>query len=40
VDRFPGGDHSIFVAAVLDGSVEKTGTPLLYYRGRYRKLAD
>jgi flavin reductase (DIM6/NTAB) family NADH-FMN oxidoreductase RutF len=37
VDRLPGGDHTIFVGEVVDGSVRE-GDPLLYFRGGYRAL--
>jgi len=38
--RHPGGDHVIFVGRVLSFNHTNTGRPLLYYRGRYRGLAD
>jgi flavin reductase (DIM6/NTAB) family NADH-FMN oxidoreductase RutF len=38
VDRFPGGDHSIFVGEVLSGSAREDTDPLLYFRGGYRQL--
>jgi 3-hydroxy-9,10-secoandrosta-1,3,5(10)-triene-9,17-dione monooxygenase reductase component len=37
-ERLPRGDHVIVVAEVLRVSVSD-GTPLLYYRGRYGRLA-
>jgi flavin reductase (DIM6/NTAB) family NADH-FMN oxidoreductase RutF len=36
--EYPGGDHAIFVGAVKAVQVRQTDAPLLYYRGRYRKL--
>ena len=38
--RYEGGDHVIFVGRVLDFSHTSHGRPLVYYRGRYRVLAD
>lgn len=38
VDRFPGGDHSIFVGEVLSAGTRDDSRPLLYYRGGYRQL--
>lgn len=38
--RHDGGDHVIFVGRVLDFSHTSHGQPLVYYRGRYRILAD
>ena len=38
--RYEGGDHVIFVGRVLDFSHPSHGRPLVYYRGRYRVLAD
>ena len=35
----PGGDHTIVVGKVLDADVHD-GDPLVYFRGRYRALAD
>ncbi len=37
-DRHPGGDHVIIVCEVLDAAVAD-GEPLLYFRGRYARLA-
>jgi len=36
----PGGDHDIFVGEVVAGKGSTSGVPLLYYQGKYRKLAD
>jgi flavin reductase (DIM6/NTAB) family NADH-FMN oxidoreductase RutF len=38
-DILPGGDHEIFVGEILAGDFEG-GEPLLYYAGRYRRLAE
>jgi flavin reductase (DIM6/NTAB) family NADH-FMN oxidoreductase RutF len=38
-DRWPGGDHTIFLASVLDGAVGHDGEPLVYFRSRYRRLS-
>ena len=38
VDRFAGGDHTIFTAAVLDGDLLREASPLIFYRGGYRRL--
>jgi flavin reductase (DIM6/NTAB) family NADH-FMN oxidoreductase RutF len=37
-DRYPGGDHTIFIGAVLDGEVLRETPPLLFYRGGYRRI--
>jgi flavin reductase (DIM6/NTAB) family NADH-FMN oxidoreductase RutF len=39
VHAFDAGDHTIFVGLVEDSEV-KDGTPLVYWHGKYRKLAD
>ena len=36
----PGGDHDIFVGEILAGDHQEQGRPLLYFAGKYRKLAD
>jgi flavin reductase len=38
-DILPGGDHDIFVGEIVAGDFEG-GEPLLYYAGRYRRLAE
>ncbi len=35
-----GGDHSIFLGEVVGGGVKTEMEPLLFFRGRYRTLAD
>lgn len=37
-DKLPGGDHSIILGEVLNGSADE-GLPLIYFRGDYRTLA-
>jgi flavin reductase (DIM6/NTAB) family NADH-FMN oxidoreductase RutF len=39
VDEHPAGDHTLFIGQVTDLHL-KEGKPLLYYEGRYRRLAD
>lgn len=34
-DRFPGGDHSIFLGEVMEGENSYNGDPLLYFKGDY-----
>lgn len=34
-----GGDHVIFLARVLEFSVARQGEPLIFFRGRYHRLA-
>jgi flavin reductase len=36
----PGGDHDIFIGEILAGDVRDDGLPLLFYRGKYRRLAE
>ena len=33
----PGGDHTVFIGEIQDGTANE-GTPLLYYRSQYRQL--
>ena len=35
----PGGDHSIFLGEILAGDA-RDGSPLLYFGGKYRRLAE
>lgn len=38
-ERFPGGDHTIFIGRVVDLQVARPeAPPLLFYAGRYRSL--
>jgi len=37
--RFPGGDHTIFVGEVRDGAILREAPPLVFFRGRYARLA-
>jgi flavin reductase (DIM6/NTAB) family NADH-FMN oxidoreductase RutF len=38
-DILSGGDHDIFIGEILAGDCRE-GSPLLYYCGKYRKLAE
>ena len=40
VEIVAGGDHDIFIGEIVAGNVELEGEPLVYYRGRYRRLAE
>lgn len=37
--RYPGGDHTIFLGEVVDAKNVSDGEPLIFYRGRYARLA-
>lgn len=39
VDILPGGDHEIFIGEIIAGELHE-GEPLLYYSGKYRRLAE
>lgn len=39
VHVLPAGDHDMFVGEIVDGEVG-TGTPLLFYGGQYRGIAE
>jgi len=39
-DRCEGGDHTIFIGSVEDATVVREAVPLLFYQGKYRRLAD
>ena len=39
VATYPGGDHLIFLGEVKNAEVLEPNHPLLYFRGKYRKLA-
>ncbi|MEX2560681.1 MAG: flavin reductase family protein [Pirellulales bacterium] len=39
VEVLPGGDHDIFIGEILAGDARE-GSPLLFYRGKYRRLDD
>ncbi len=39
VERYAGGDHSIFIGEVLGGEVAANSEPLLFYQAKYRRLA-
>jgi flavin reductase (DIM6/NTAB) family NADH-FMN oxidoreductase RutF len=38
-ERYPGGDHEIFVGEVVEASVQSNDLPLLFHRGRFPSLA-
>ena len=38
-DKFPGGDHTIFIGEVLGGAdALNDAVPLLFYQGKYRRI--
>ncbi len=37
-EQVDAGDHTIFLGRVLDGEVERETSPLVFYRGGYRRL--
>jgi flavin reductase (DIM6/NTAB) family NADH-FMN oxidoreductase RutF len=38
-DVLPGGDHDLFVGEALGGEIVRAeASPLLFFRGRYRKI--
>jgi flavin reductase (DIM6/NTAB) family NADH-FMN oxidoreductase RutF len=39
-ERFPGGDHTIFLGAVKAGEVLQETLPLVFFRGGYRHLGS
>jgi 3-hydroxy-9,10-secoandrosta-1,3,5(10)-triene-9,17-dione monooxygenase reductase component len=39
-DVLSGGDHSIFIGAVLDAAMVHEGKPLIFYRGAYHALSE
>jgi flavin reductase (DIM6/NTAB) family NADH-FMN oxidoreductase RutF len=38
-ELLPGGDHDIFIGEILAGDA-RDGSPLLYFGGKYRRLAE
>ena len=38
VERYPGGDHTIFIASALGGELQRNDAPLLFYRGQYLRM--
>jgi flavin reductase (DIM6/NTAB) family NADH-FMN oxidoreductase RutF len=38
VERYPGGDHSIFIGEVVATSTQSDRQPLLYFRSKYGRL--
>jgi flavin reductase (DIM6/NTAB) family NADH-FMN oxidoreductase RutF len=39
-ERFEGGDHTLFLAGVLDANMEAEMPPLIFYQARYRRLEN
>jgi flavin reductase (DIM6/NTAB) family NADH-FMN oxidoreductase RutF len=39
-DILPGGDHDIFIGEIVAGAMRDDGEPLLYFSGKYRRLAE
>ena len=39
-DHCEGGDHTIFIGGVEDAKAVGEAVPLLFYQGKYRRLAD
>ena len=39
-DRFVGGDHTLFMGAVLGGELLREAAPLLFYQGRYQRIKE
>lgn len=39
VEVLPGGDHSVFLAEVVDAGTLRDGDPLVFYQSRYRRLS-
>lgn len=37
-ERVPGGDHTIFLGAVLGGGIDTQASPLVYFERKYRGL--
>jgi flavin reductase (DIM6/NTAB) family NADH-FMN oxidoreductase RutF len=40
VEQYEGGDHIIFLGEVIHGEIGASELPLLYFRGRYRAVAE
>jgi len=40
VERYPGGDHSIFIGEVVSTSTQLDSLPLLYFRSKYGRLSN
>jgi flavin reductase (DIM6/NTAB) family NADH-FMN oxidoreductase RutF len=40
VDTHPAGTHTIFIGQVTGGQAADSGSPLLYFNRRYRRLED
>jgi flavin reductase (DIM6/NTAB) family NADH-FMN oxidoreductase RutF len=40
VDVLRGGDHDVFIGEIVAGEVHDDRVPLLYFSGKYRRLAE
>jgi flavin reductase len=40
VEVLGAGDHDIFIGEIVAGELSEAGTPLLYFSGKYRQLAE
>jgi flavin reductase (DIM6/NTAB) family NADH-FMN oxidoreductase RutF len=40
VGQHEAGDHTIFIGEVEEGDISSEADPLLFYRGRYRRIAS
>lgn len=40
VEVLAGGDHDIFIGEIVAGELSEGGDPLLYFSGRYRRVAE
>lgn len=40
IAEYPGGDHTIFVGRVEEADADRKKRPLIFYQGRYQKLAE
>ena len=40
VEVLPGGDHDIFIGEIVAGELNDEQPPLLYFSGKYRRLAE
>lgn len=40
VNVFPGGDHDLFIGEIVAGEARSEGPPLLYFAGKYRRVAE
>ena len=38
IERYPGGDHEIFVGEVIAANIHSDAPPLVFHRGRFPRL--